>query len=151
MLLELARPLTWDDLQQGRLLRDGLVELRLQGLLDFAAVVVDRVQVEGHFHALRLKPLTSHREWARPPGWARRTATARRSPWRPSGPPHLRRAPSPPARPGPTAPARRAGSSAASRERSAPAARAAAGPAPRGSPRGRPWWLPAARPAGRPG
>ena len=54
VLLELARPLAWDDLDQRRLLRLGLIEDAVQRLLDLRAPVVDVVQVEGQLHLPRL-------------------------------------------------------------------------------------------------
>src|SRR3984957_11502672 len=54
VLLELARPLARDDLDQRRLLRLGLVEDAVQRLLDLRAPVVDVVQVERQLHLPRL-------------------------------------------------------------------------------------------------
>jgi AcrR family transcriptional regulator len=54
VLLELARPLTRDDLDQRRLLRLGLVEDAVQRLFDLRTPVVDVVQVERQLHLPRL-------------------------------------------------------------------------------------------------
>ena len=54
VLLELARPLARDDLDQRRLLRLGVLEDLVQRLLDLRAPVVDVVQVERQLHLPRL-------------------------------------------------------------------------------------------------
>ena len=54
VLLELARPLARDDLDQRRLLRLGLIEDAVQRLLNLRAPVEDVVQVEGQLHLPRL-------------------------------------------------------------------------------------------------
>ena len=54
VLLELARPLAGNDLDQRRLLRLGVLEDALQRLLDLRAPVVDVVQVERQLHLPRL-------------------------------------------------------------------------------------------------
>lgn len=49
-LFQLARSLAGDDLHQGRLLGNGLVDDVPQGLVDVRAAVVDVVQVEFELH-----------------------------------------------------------------------------------------------------
>src|SRR3984957_11279482 len=68
VLLELARPLARDDLDQRRLLRLGLIEDAVQCLLDVRAPVVDVVQIERQLHLPRLcrtgQPRNGHHDAA---------------------------------------------------------------------------------------
>src|SRR4029077_13122849 len=78
VLLELARALTGDDLDERGLLRLRLVDDRLQRPVDVLPAVVDVVQVKLQLHGHRPAQATVAR-WSSPP-------------WRPGGPPGPRSA-----------------------------------------------------------
>jgi hypothetical protein len=61
-LLELTRALPRDDLNQGRLLLDRLVDDRSERSLDLIAPVVDVVQVELELHNTILQPPHGQRQ-----------------------------------------------------------------------------------------
>jgi len=68
VLLELAGALAGNDLNEGRLLGDGLVEDALQGLLDRIALVVDVMQVQRELHGSRLRSVEQGDHLVRGPG-----------------------------------------------------------------------------------
>src|SRR5215510_11561452 len=70
-LLELPRAFARDDLDDGRLLRHGLVDDRVQGPVDVLATVVDVVQVELQLHGLVSGPGLPPRYAARVRRWSR--------------------------------------------------------------------------------